>query len=55
MSYFQDLGVFVHNNSETEAQMRFAALNDKAEREHTARYSFGLLPQDYYERKTPKS
>ena len=41
MSSFQDLGVFVHNNSETEAQMRFAALNDKTERELT-RNTFGL-------------
>ena len=40
MSSFQDLGVFVDNNPETEAQMSYAraALNYKTEREHARNY-----------------
>jgi len=48
---------FVHNNPEAEAQRSLyahAALNEKTEREY-ARNSFGLLPQGYCERTTPKS
>ena len=54
MSPFQDLGVFVHNNPEAEAQRSYAhaALNDKTEREH-ARNSCGLLVQCYCEQKKP--
>ena len=44
MSYFKDLGFFVQNNPEVEAQRSYAhaALNDKTEKEH-ARNAFGRL------------
>ena len=56
MSSVQGLGVFVHKNSEAEAQRSYAhaALNDKTERDY-ARNSFGHLIQSYFDCKTPKS
>ena len=54
MSSFYDLGVFVHNNPEVDAQRSYAhaVLNDKIEKELTSNF-FGILPQGYCERKTP--
>ena len=55
MSSLKIFWVFVNKKPEAEAQMSSAqaALNYKTEREH-AHNSFGLLPQGYGERKTPK-
>ena len=56
VSSFQDLEIFRSQNSDAASQRSYAhaALNDKIERKH-ARKTFGLLPQGYCERKTPKS
>ena len=55
MSSFQDLGFFVHNNPEAEAQWSYSyALSLSCNLTPHARNSFGLLPQGYCERKTPK-
>jgi len=45
MSSFQDLGFFVHNNLETEAQRSFAqaALNHKTEREHVRKIKISYV------------
>ena len=50
------MGFSVQNNPEAEAQKSYAhaALNGKTERKHTQNF-FGLQPQGYCERKTPKS